>query len=90
MNKPIILPPDVKPDPVSQYRQIDRLYTTKEAAEVLQVGDRIVRKLVSSGHLRAIKLGGIKIRGSELERFMEQSEGLDYTDVTSPQPLLRR
>lgn len=89
MDKPIILPPGAKPDPVSQYRQIDRLYTTKEAAEVLRVGDRTVRRLVSSGHLRAIKLGGIKIRGSELERFMEQSEGMDYTGVTSPQPLRR-
>lgn len=48
------------------------LYTVKEAAIVLKTNPSTVYSLIQSGKLIALRLGSIKIRGSDLERFIEK------------------
>lgn len=46
------------------------LYTVKEAAEILMVGINTVYDLIHSKELPALKLGQYKIRGKDLETFI--------------------
>lgn len=48
------------------------LYTVKEASKVLKVNTDSVYDLVRKGQLPALRLGVMKIRGSDLERFIEK------------------
>ena len=56
------------------------LYTVKEAAQILKCNTDYVHRLRRSGLLKFMKLGSLKVRKSELERFLEESEGKDLTD----------
>lgn len=47
------------------------LYTVKEASRVLMINADDVRKYIKAGKLPALLLGSTKIRGSDLERFIE-------------------
>ena len=47
------------------------LYTVEETATVLMTNTDTVYSLIRKGSLRALKLGMIKIRGSDLEQFIE-------------------
>ena len=46
------------------------LYTVKEAAKILKSNPNMVYDLVNSGQLPALRLGAIKIRGKDLENFI--------------------
>lgn len=46
------------------------LYTVKEAAAVLRINPSKVYELIRAGRLICLRLGQIKIRGSDLERFI--------------------
>ena len=46
------------------------LYTVKEAAKILKSNPNMVYDLVNSGQLPALRLGAIKIRGKDLETFI--------------------
>lgn len=46
------------------------LYTVKEVAGVLKSNPNLVYDLVNSGQLPALRLGAIKIRGKDLENFI--------------------
>lgn len=48
------------------------LYTVKEASKVLKVNTDSVYDLIKKRQLPALRLGAMKIRGSDLERFVEQ------------------
>lgn len=48
------------------------LYTVKEAAKILMVNADSVYDLVRRRKLPALRLGSMKIRGSDLERFIEK------------------
>jgi len=50
------------------------LYTVREAAEVLLVNEDTVRGFIRNGDLKALKLGAMKIRGTDLEAFIENHE----------------
>jgi len=55
--------------PVMQYKPI---YTTKEAAEILATSRNTVGELLRKGKIPYLLLNGArKIRGSDLERFIE-------------------
>lgn len=56
------------------------LYTVEEVATVIKTNNNYVYDLIKTGHLQALKLGRLKVRKSELERFLEVAEGYDYTD----------
>lgn len=47
------------------------LYTVKEAANVLKVNPSMVYELIKSRKLPYLLLGQKKVRGSDLERFIE-------------------
>ena len=53
-------------------RAYEPLYTVKEAAKLLRVNPQAVYRLINGKKLVALRLGLIKIRGSDLERFIEQ------------------
>ncbi|WP_244833398.1 helix-turn-helix domain-containing protein [Clostridium sp. BJN0001] len=61
----------------------DILYTTKETAKLLKTDDPTVRRLISKGFLKALKLGRLKIRKIEIERFLTWAEGKDLTDLNN-------
>lgn len=48
------------------------IYTVKETAKVLCVGVNKVYDLIHSKDLPAMKLGEYKIRGTDLERFINE------------------
>lgn len=48
------------------------LYTVKEASKVLKVNTDSVYDLIRKRQLPALRLGAMKIRGSDLERFIEK------------------
>lgn len=56
------------------------LYTVEEVATVIKTNVNYVYSLIKSGHLEALKLGRMKVRKSEVERFLKQAQGYDYTD----------
>lgn len=59
----------------------DILFTTKETAKLLKTDDPTVRRLISKGFLKALKLGRLKVRKVEIERFLNWAEGKDLTDL---------
>ncbi|OZV12281.1 hypothetical protein CIW83_09280 [Tissierella sp. P1] len=56
------------------------LYTVEEVAVVIKTNTNYVYSLIKAGHLEALKLGRIKVRKSEVERFLKEAQGYDYTD----------
>lgn len=56
------------------------LYTILEVSAVIKTNTNYVYDLIKAGHLEALKLGNMKVRKSELERFLKVAEGYDYTD----------
>lgn len=58
-----------------------KLYTVKEVAGVLGTNVDYVYRLQKAGLLRFMKLGSLKCREEELQRFLKESEGKDLTDV---------
>lgn len=47
------------------------LYTVKEVSKVLQVSINSVYDLMNKGQLPYLQIGSKKVRGSDLERFIE-------------------
>lgn len=56
------------------------LYTMAEAARILHVSKGDIYRLHHAGLLRCLKLGSLKVRAEELERFLRDAEGKDVTD----------
>ena len=51
----------------------DRLLTVVEVAALMRVSNMTVYRLIKSGELPAVRVGkGYRIRGSELQRFLEE------------------
>ena len=58
----------------------EMLYTVKEASEILKCNVDYVHRLRKAGLLKFMKLGSYKVRKSEIERFLDASEGYDLTN----------
>lgn len=58
----------------------DILYTAQEVSKLIKSNTSYVYKLINQGHLKALKLGSIKVRRSTLLEFLERYEGYDLTD----------
>ena len=63
------------------------LLTVKEVSKILKVNVHRVYDLVRAGMLPALKLGSLKIRKSSLEKFLEEYEGMDISDVNNIKPI---
>lgn len=63
------------------------LLTVKEVSKILKVNVHRVYDLVRAGMLPALKLGSLKIRKSSLEKFLEEYEGMDISNVNNIKPI---
>ena len=61
------------------------LYTIKEVSKKLKLNVSDTYKLIKAGHLQALKLGALKITSLELERFIADASGKDYSDLNNVQ-----
>lgn len=59
------------------------LLTVKEVSNILKVNVHKVYDLIRAGMLPALKLGSLKIRKSSLEKFLDEYEGMDISDVNN-------
>lgn len=59
---------------------MDRLLTVKETAYVLGTTRARVMGLIKAGHIKALKIGSLKIRESSLDKFLQDFDGKDVTD----------
>ena len=59
----------------------DCLFTVQETSKILKTNANYVYDLINNGLLPALKLGHYKIRKKALEKFIEENEGNDLTDV---------
>lgn len=66
------------------------LYTVDEVAVVIKTNTNYVYSLIKAGHLEALKLGRLKVRKSEVERFLKEAQGYDYTDPLDVKELEKR
>jgi len=65
-------------------KDIEKLFTIEEVAEILRVHTRTVTRYIESGRLKASKLGVWRIRQSDLNAF------LDETSNTPPKTKKRK
>lgn len=61
----------------------NRLHTVTEVSKVLGVNPNAVYDLIKHGHIKALKLGSLKVSTFELEDFMRRSAGLDFSDLNN-------
>lgn len=59
----------------------DYLLTVPQVAERLKINKNFVYKLIDTRLLRALKLGSLKVRNTELNRFLQDFENKDLTDL---------
>ena len=57
------------------------IYTVKEVSILLKTDEPMVRRLIDKGFLKALKLGRLKVRKEEIERFLAWAEGKDFTNL---------
>lgn len=60
---------------------MEQIYTVQEVAKILRVGKNKVYDIIHAGLLPYLKIGGIKVRESELEEFVKKYSGYDLTDT---------
>lgn len=59
---------------------MENLYTVQEVSKLLKVSKNRVYDIIHAGLLPVMKMGGIKVRESALEAFLQKYEGYDITD----------
>lgn len=57
------------------------LLTVKEVAKKLKVNPNCVYELMKAGHLNYLVLGSKKVTDFELQRFLKEAQGKDFTDL---------
>lgn len=57
------------------------LLTVKEVSKKLKVNVNYVYSLMNKGYLNYLVLGSKKVTDFELERFLRESQGKDFTDL---------
>lgn len=81
-------PNTIESQPIILNKKIDTdLLTVSEVARKLKVNTDYVYSLIKNGNLLALKLGSLKIRSTELERFLKYAEGKDFTDLNTVKEL---
>lgn len=59
------------------------LLTIKEVSKILKTDEPTIRRLIDKGYLKALKLGRLKVRNTEVERFLDCAEGKDFSDLNN-------
>lgn len=63
------------------------LYTIKEVSQKLKINVSDTYKLIKAGHIQALKLGAFKVTSVELEKFILNASGKDYSDLNNVREL---
>ncbi len=63
----------------SEYERL--VYTVPEVAKLLHSSPNYIYSLIEKGKLPAIKLGSLKILKSSLEKFLNDNEGQDLSNI---------
>ena len=58
------------------------LYTVLEVADILLSNTDVVYSEIRAGRLPALKLGRMKIRGSDLEQYIENLQAMKKEEAT--------
>lgn len=66
---------------------MNRLHPVSEIAEILGINRNDVYELIKHGHLKALKLGRLKVSTFELEDFMKRNAGKDFSDLANVKDL---
>ena len=62
-----------KEELIREYQRKERFYTTEEIADLLNVSTRVIRDIIKSNELIAVKIGReYRIRESDLEKFFKE------------------
>ena len=70
------------PELANTYNKEEKLlYTVKETAYILGCNVHLVYNLVNKGLLPALKLGSLKIRKTSIEKFLDEYDGKDLTNL---------
>lgn len=64
------------------------LFTVPEVSKILKVEQPTVRRLIDKGLIKALRLGRIKVRRTEIDRFLEWAEGKDLNDLDNIKELI--
>jgi excisionase family DNA binding protein len=59
----------------------DYLLSVSEVAQRLKTNKNFVYSLINKKHLNALKLGSLKVRNSEINRFLKENDCKDLTDL---------
>lgn len=73
---------NIKPTSYFQTSDIE-LLTIKEISKILKTDEPTIRRLIDKGYLKALKLGRLKVRNVEIQRFLEWAEGKDFSDLNN-------
>ena len=57
------------------------IYTVQEVAKMLHSSPNYIYSLIDKGYLPALKLGSIKILKTTLEKFLQENEGKDLSNI---------
>lgn len=57
------------------------ILTIPQAAQLIHTNQQRVRNLIKAGYIKALKLGELKIRRQEIDRFLKEAEGYDLNDL---------
>lgn len=63
------------------------LFTIKEVSKKLKLNVSDTYKLIKAGHLQALKLGALKVTSLELDRFIKEASGKDFSDLNNVKEL---
>lgn len=57
------------------------LFTVAEVAKRLKINRNVVYALIKAGHLKALKLGSMKVTAAELENFLSRASEIDFSSL---------
>lgn len=63
------------------------LLSVPQAAKIMHTSVNTVRKLHRAGLIKFLKLGELKVRRDEIDRFLKEYEGMDLSDPFNPKEL---
>ncbi|WP_097026145.1 helix-turn-helix domain-containing protein [Clostridium peptidivorans] len=65
----------------------DYLLSVTETAERLKTNKNFIYLLIKKGFLKSLKIGSMKIRNTEINRFLQEFDGKDLTDLNNVKDL---
>ena len=64
------------------------ILTIPQAAILMHTDINKGRSLVKKGYIKGLKLKGLKIRRAEIDRFLKDAEGKDFSDLENIKELV--